>query len=291
MVASLVFQTGLLYEELRGAFLQHSYALVLTKDFKKVIWASTKAAEIKWNTVFEAIKSEIDFEDFELAQLQDALQSGNSCTINSLDIEIFVKPFFDFSKLVTKDCELTIEELNKLIEKDAVLLIEETFTKLKLSNLLVGLESKKFATAIISSEGSITSLVRYADKRLFRNVYEGISIEYVNFIAEIFLKLKNLIYINHNPIKAAASSLEYEKEDNFFYNFTHHSVKYKILQKDNVSFLVSVLSFYLANNIEYFLVVIEINFDSTSLSTNEMIDEDSEAFNKIAEFLRSNSKS
>ena len=95
MVASLVFQTGLLYEELRGAFLQHSYALVLTKDFKKVIWASTKAAEIKWNTVFEAIKSEIDFEDFELAQLQDALQSGNSCTINSLDIEIFVKPFFD----------------------------------------------------------------------------------------------------------------------------------------------------------------------------------------------------
>lgn len=291
MAVSLVFQTGLLYEELKNAFLQHKYALVLTKDCKQIIWASPKAAELKWNTVFEAIKSEIHFEDFEMQQLQNALRNENGCTIASLNTEIFVKPFFDFSKLVAKGCELTTEELDKLVEQDAILLIEATANKPKLSNLLIGLESKKFATAIINSEGSIRSLVSYKNKKLFRNVCEGISIEYINFIAQIFLKLKNSIYITFNPIKAAAASLEYKKEDEAFYNFLPGVIKYIKLQEDNINFLVSVLSFNLQDSgIKYFLVIIEIDSDIELLPTNEVIDEDSEAFNKIAEFLKANSK-
>lgn len=227
MSASLVFQTGLLYEELREAFLQQKYAVVLTSDFKEIIWSATPLKDS--TTIFDALNSKTIFSDSELA----TLQSGSS--VDLFGKGILIKPFFNFAKLVEDNSVLSRENLDKLTAHDAVLLLGEDVEQPKIADLLYALENSNIAAAIITNNGAIVSSLTYEGYSLGRKLLHGFDTDNINIIATIFLKLKNIL-CSTNFMKFSANT---------------------VIHKSFNDFLFSCVDFRF-NNITYFLVILDL---------------------------------
>lgn len=284
MNPSLIFQTGLLYEELKEAFLHNKYALVLTKDFKKIIWASPNAAAIKGDSVFEAINAATNLQYEDISQIEDSLKNNSLCIVKWGDKQLKLKTFVDFS-----DVSLTDNVFNKesIKIKEAILLIEQSTITETSHNLLIGLETLNCACAIIKADGTMVSSLFYKDKNLYRNTNIGSSDENVNFISDLFLKLKNIIFAMYNPI--ASKALDFiNNKDKDFYKFSPGTIRYKTIFYKDLYFLLTIGSFYDTKMQGFFLITLEQTIKELEINKNDEINEDEETFNKIAEFLKAN---
>lgn len=266
MNASLVFQTGLLYDELRNAYLYNSYALVLSKDLKNIIWASPNAASVKWHTVFEAINSETFLANEDISLILKNLAAGNNYAIIWQNKNILIKSFVDFSNITLNNTIFGKEVLNNQVNAEAIIFIENNLQNFN-NNLLLGLENANYATVVIYTDGSIASSLFYKDNRLVRHTTQGLIEEDAEFITKVFLKTQNMIFKMHKSVQ-----------------FVPNVIKYKYILHNSIKFLLTISSFYHSTNHstnEAFLVTLE-------KLPNATLNQDSYNFHKIGEILKAN---